>query len=46
MLEIAHMIAQKKMYEGQGRRIPPIGGVEQYRSNSAIHPMWPESELE
>jgi hypothetical protein len=39
VLEIAYMIPQKTIDEGQERRIPPIEGVQQYGSNSAIHPM-------
>ena len=37
VLEITYMIPQKRIYKGQGTRIPPIEGVEQYESNSAIH---------
>ena len=39
VLEIVYMIPQKKIYEGQGRRILPIEDVQQYGSNFAIHPM-------
>ena len=39
VLEIAYMIPQKMIHEGQGTKMPPIEGVEQYGSNSAIHPM-------
>ena len=39
VLEIIYMIPQKNIHKGQGRRIPPIEGVQQYGSNSAIHPM-------
>jgi hypothetical protein len=39
VLDIAYMIPQKKISEGQERRVPPIEGVQQYGSNSAIYPM-------
>ena len=39
VLEIGYMIPQRKMYEGQGRRILPIEDVQQYGSNLSMHPM-------
>jgi hypothetical protein len=39
VLEIAYMIPQKKIYDGQGRSNLPIEGVQQYGSIFAMHPM-------
>ena len=35
--KFTYMIPQKKIHDW--RRIPPIEGVQQYGSNSTIHPM-------
>ena len=39
MLEIAYMIPQREIHDGQGGMILQIEGVQLYGSNFAIHPM-------